>query len=70
MKNEDKTKAQVTEALPNGTFRLQLEDGQTVIGYLSGKIRKAKVKVIVGDKVEVVLDPYGGKTSNRIVWRL
>ena len=70
MKNPDKTKAQVTELLPNGTFRLQLEDGQQIIGYLSGKMTKGRVRVLVGDKVDVVMDPYGGKTTNRIVWRI
>lgn len=58
----------VTEALPNTMFRVTLEDGKEVIAYLAGKMRFNRIKVLVGDKVEVLLDPYGGKA--RIVKRL
>ena len=58
----------VTEALPNTMFRVTLEDSKEVIAYLAGKMRFNRIKVLVGDKVEVLLDPYGGKA--RIVKRL
>lgn len=51
----------VTEALPNATFRLELEDGRQMIAYLSGKMRKFRIKVLIGDTVEAVTDPSGEK---------
>ncbi len=43
----------VTEALPNTMFRVRLEDGTEIIGYLAGKMRLYKIKVLVGDRVKV-----------------
>ncbi len=57
----------VTEALPNPLFRVDIGDGNEKISYLSGKMRMNRIKVLVGDKVEVLLDPYGGK--GRIIKR-
>jgi translation initiation factor IF-1 len=57
----------ITEALPNALFRVKLQDNE-ILAYLSGKMRLNRIKVIIGDSVEVVLDPYGGK--GRIVRRL
>ncbi len=57
----------VTEALPNTLFRVDLGEGKIIIAYLSGKMRLHRIKVLVGDKVEVLLDPYGGK--GRIIKR-
>jgi translation initiation factor IF-1 len=52
----------VEEALPNALFRVVLDDSkETVLTYLSGKMRKFRIRVLVGDKVGLVLDPYGGK---------
>lgn len=61
-KQELKLIGTITESLPNAMFRVLL-DGQedTMIAYLSGKMRKFKIKVLIGDKVEVIIDPYGGK---------
>lgn len=71
----DFVRATVVEALANAHFRLQLEkppvvggENEPVIGYLAGKMRLHRIRVIVGDTVEVLLDPYGGKP--RIVRRL
>lgn len=59
----------IVEALPNAMFRVQLEGKEDLmIAYLSGKMRKFKIKVLIGDKAEVLLDPYGGK--GRIIRRL
>jgi len=58
----------VTEALPNTLFRTEQQDGSEVLAYLSGKMRMHRIKVLVGDKVEMVIDPYGGK--GRIIKRL
>jgi len=57
----------VEEALPNTLFRVQLGTGDTVLAYLAGKMRLHRIKVLVGDRVLLQLDPYGGKA--RIVRR-
>ena len=57
----------VTEALPNTLFRVDIGDEKIIISYLSGKMRMNRIKVLVGDRVEVLLDPYGGK--GRIIKR-
>lgn len=59
---------EVIESLPNAMFRVEFPDGQVLISYLAGKMRFNRIKVLVGDKVMVKLDPYGGK--GRIVKRL
>ncbi|MEK9167787.1 MAG: translation initiation factor IF-1 [Patescibacteria group bacterium] len=51
----------ITEALPNTLFRVQLSNSEMVLAYLSGKMRLHRIKVLVGDKVELLLDTYGGK---------
>ncbi len=58
----------VTEALPSTLFRVMMEDDKEILAYLSGKMRMNRIKVLIGDKVEVFLDSYGGK--GRIVKRL
>lgn len=65
-----KTKGVVIEALAGARFIVRLEDGRDVICYLAGKMKVRNITVYVGDKVEVVLDPAGGKATNRIVWRI
>ena len=67
-------RGQITEALPSTLFRVNMEngingsEGKEILAYLSGKMRMHRIKVLIGDNVEVVLDPYGGK--GRIVKRL
>lgn len=65
---EEAVRGTVREALPNTMFRVELETGNTIIAYLAGKMRLHRIKVLVGDTVEVTLDPYGGK--GRIVRRM
>ncbi len=65
------TKGTVTEALPSTLFRVNIKENEIdkeILAYLSGKMRMHRIKVLVGDSVEVVLDSYGGK--GRIVKRL
>lgn len=57
----------VIEALPNTLFRVDIGEGKTLISYLSGKMRIHRIKVLIGDRVEVLVDPYGGK--GRIIKR-
>ena len=57
------------EALPNALFRVTVEGEEgPVLAYLSGKMRRFRIRVLVGDKVGMVTDPYGGKA--RITKRL
>jgi translation initiation factor IF-1 len=67
--NQDKetVKGTVIEALPNTLFRVELEDGKEILAFLAGKMRKFRIRVLVGDRVEIQIDPYGGK--GRIVRR-
>lgn len=58
----------VEEALPDALFRVQTDDGKKILAYLAGKMRKFRIRVLVGDKVGIVADPYGGK--GRITKRL
>ncbi len=59
----------VEEALPNTLFRVVLDDTkENVLTYLAGKMRKFRIRVLVGDKVVIQPDPYGGK--GRIIKRL
>ena len=58
----------VEEALPDALFRVQMDDGKKILAYLAGKMRKFRIRVLVGDKVGIVADPYGGK--GRITKRL
>ena len=68
-RNESEVEGVVSEAFPNTLFKVQLlEDGREILTYLSGRMRMYRIKVLVGDKVRIVLDPYGGK--GRIVKRL
>jgi len=60
----------VTEALPNTMFRVKLDNSpdSEILTYLAGKMRMYKIRILIGDRVEVILDPYGGK--GRITRRL
>ncbi|MDD4989224.1 MAG: translation initiation factor IF-1 [Candidatus Pacebacteria bacterium] len=59
----------VTEALPNALFKVKFEGkDEEILTYLSGKMRLNRIRVLIGDKVRVELEPYGGK--GRIIQRL
>jgi translation initiation factor IF-1 len=59
----------VLEAFPNTIFKVKLDnDKGEILTYLAGKMRLHRIKILVGDKVEVLLDEYGGK--GRIIRRL
>ena len=58
----------VTEALPNATFRVELENGHTVLAHVSGKMRMHFIRILPGDRVVMEMSPYDlGK--GRIVYR-
>ncbi|HBV00824.1 MAG TPA: translation initiation factor IF-1 [Candidatus Taylorbacteria bacterium] len=58
----------VTEALPDTLFKVKLGDGKELLSFLSGRMRMNRIRVLIGDKVTVEIDPYGGK--GRIIKRL
>jgi translation initiation factor IF-1 len=60
--------AVVKEALPNATFRVELENGHTVMARVSGKMRKFFIRILPGDKVRVEVSPYD-MTKGRIIFR-
>lgn len=52
----------VIEALPNTLFRVELDESKEVLlAYLAGKMRMHRIRVLIGDKVELLQDPYGGR---------
>jgi translation initiation factor IF-1 len=60
--------AEVTEALPDARFKVKLENGQEILAYVSGKMRKFYIRILPGDRVTVELSPYD-MTKGRIVYR-
>jgi len=58
----------VIDALPNAMFRVELENGHSVLGHLAGKMRKNFIRVLPGDRVTVELSPYD-LTRGRITFR-
>jgi translation initiation factor IF-1 len=58
----------IVDTLPNAMFRVELENGHTVLAYLSGKMRKYYIRVLLGDRVKVELSPYD-LTRGRITYR-
>lgn len=68
MTNPEVVEGLIDEALPNALFRVKLDSGETILAYLAGKIRLHRIRVLVGDRVQLQLDPYGGRA--RITRRL
>jgi len=66
---KEKKKGKVLKALPNARFKVELEDGNELIGHLAGKLRKYRIKVLPGDEVLVETTPYDD-SKGRIVYRL
>lgn len=58
----------VKELLPNATFRVELENGHEIIAHTAGKLRKNRIRVLAGDKVQVEMTPYD-LTKGRINYR-
>ena len=69
-KTEEKIEIQgtVIEALPSTQFRVKLDNDHEIIAYLSGKMRKYYIRIILGDKVDVQMSPYD-LTRGRITFR-
>lgn len=58
----------IVEALPNTHFHVQLDNGHKVLAYISGRMRKYYIRILLGDRVRVELSPYD-LTRGRIVYR-
>jgi translation initiation factor IF-1 len=58
----------VVEALKGTRFRVELDNGHEVLAYLSGKMRKYYIRILLGDRVKLELSPYD-LTQGRIVYR-
>ena len=58
----------VEELLPSAKFKITLENGQTIIGHLSGKMRKFRIRILPGDDVKLEISPYD-ITKGRVVYR-
>jgi translation initiation factor IF-1 len=69
-KTEEKIKVEgtVVEALPGTQFRVELDNGHEVLAYLSGKMRKYYIRILLGDRVSVEMSPYD-LTRGRITFR-
>ena len=69
-KVEDKIQVEgtVIEALPGTQFRVNLDNGHEVLAYLSGRMRKYYIRILLGDRVRVEISPYD-LTRGRIVYR-
>jgi translation initiation factor IF-1 len=70
MAKEEKIEVQgtVIEALPNTMFKVKLDNGHEVLGYLSGKMRRYYIRILLGDRVKVELSPYD-LNKGRITFR-
>ena len=58
----------VTEVLPNAMFRVKLDNGRTILGHISGKLRMNYIRIMPGDTVRLQISPYD-LSKGRIVWR-
>ena len=70
MAKEEKVEleGEVVEALPNAMFRVELDNGHTVLGHVAGKMRQFRIRILPGDRVPVELSPYD-LDRGRIVYR-
>ncbi|HEY58739.1 MAG TPA: translation initiation factor IF-1 [Anaerolineae bacterium] len=69
-KSQDKIEVEgtVIEALPDTQFKVRLDNGHEILAYLSGKMRKYYIRILLGDRVRVEMSPYD-LTRGRIVYR-
>lgn len=70
MSNKDTIEfdGKVIEVLPGGQYKVELENGHTVVAHVSGKIRLNYIRILVGDTVTIEISPYDLKRG-RIIFR-
>lgn len=61
-------KGEILEVLPNATFRVLVGEEREILAYTSGKMRKNRIRILVGDKVDLEMSPYD-TTRGRVVFR-
>ena len=59
---------EVVEAFRNGMYKIKLDNGHETLGYTAGKMRRYRIKILLGDRVKVELSPYD-LDRGRIVYR-
>ena len=59
---------EVVEALSNGKYRIALDNGHETMGYLAGKMRRFRIRILPGDRIKIELSPYD-LNRGRIVYR-
>lgn len=64
----DQVEGVVVESLPNTMFRVDIGNNKIILAYLAGKMRINRIKILIGDKVKVQLDPFGerGRITRRM----
>ncbi|MDI7269268.1 MAG: translation initiation factor IF-1 [Myxococcota bacterium] len=60
---------EVTEVLAGGMFRVKLDSGLVVLAHLAGKMRRFRIRIVLGDRVRVAVSPYD-PSRGRIVYRM
>lgn len=58
----------VVEAMPNATFKVEIQGGHIILAHISGKLRMNFIRILPGDKVKVEMSPYD-LSKGRITWR-
>lgn len=58
----------VVEAFPNAMFHVRLDNETVILGYISGKIRRNSIRILLGDRVKIEVSPYDA-TKGRIIYR-
>lgn len=59
---------EVIDVMPNATFKIKLETGNTVLGFISGRMRQNEIRILLGDTVELEMSPYD-LSKGRIIRR-
>lgn len=67
MPKDPTVRGTITEVLPDQLYRIKLDSGENIIGYLAGKLRLNHIRCLAGDSVSIVLSPDGQK--GRVVFR-
>jgi translation initiation factor IF-1 len=68
MSDKIEVEGTIVEALPNTQFTVKLDNGHQVLAYLSGRMRKYYIRILLGDRVRVEISPYDA-TRGRITYR-
>ena len=70
-KNDDviEFEGQIIDVLPGQSFKVELENGHVVVCYTSGRLRKNRIRLVLGDQVRIEMTPYD-TTKGRISYRL